>query len=163
MKLRSITSLATALFLSVSVSVSAQEAPKVRDAWVKEAPPGAKVMAAYLVIENFTGRKQTLTGALSRAFDKVEIHKTEMRDGMAHMMPVAHLEIPVEKRVRFTPGGHHLMLIGPKQPLAAGDSAVITLLFEGGETVTVMAPVRKADGNGHGHSHGHSHGQMHEH
>ena len=44
--------------------------------------------------------------------------------------------------VRFAPGGLHIMLHGLKRPLAVGDEVPVTLLIEGGGSVTALARVR---------------------
>ena len=59
----------------------------IHNAWVREAPPNAKMLAAYLIIENHSKNNVTLNTVTSPMFDKVEIHRTEIHDGMAHMVP----------------------------------------------------------------------------
>ena len=115
----------------------------VSDPWIAEAPPVARVMAAYMTISNSGSTPVQLLSAASHAFEKIEIHQTAMHGGMAHMM--AHATLPVEQasRVVLKPGGFHLMLIQPVQPLRAGDQVDLELLFDSGETVTVTATVRK--------------------
>ncbi len=125
----------------------------VEEAWIRQAPPVAKVMAGYLKIHNPTDKALVLQGAESSLFDKVEIHRTEMKDGMAGMKRQKYLEIPAHGQVEFAPGGLHLMLIGPKKAFSAGDTVSITLLFEGGQTLPVQFTVRPMGGAGQHHHH----------
>jgi hypothetical protein len=127
----------------------------VHDPWVAEAPPGAKVMAAYMVLENLSDQDQILTKVSSPSFDKAEVHRTEVREGMARMVPVEQMTIEPHAKAVFEPGGHHLMLVGPHQPLREGDVVVLGLEFEGGERMSAHAPVRKAKPGGEAHHHHH--------
>lgn len=144
---RFIALVATLLFVNAGYA----QGLKVHDAWVKEAPPKAKVMAGYLVIDNHNSKARTLIGAISRSFGKVEVHRTDVKDGMARMVPQPRLDIAPHGQVRLEPGGYHLMLLNPQKALKAGDSVIITLEFADGDTATVDAPVKKVAG-GHGHN-----------
>ena len=57
---------------------------QVRDVWIQTAPPGVKVMAAYLEVKNNGKTQQTLTGVSSPAFGKIEIHRSVIHENMAH-------------------------------------------------------------------------------
>jgi copper(I)-binding protein len=41
------------------------------------------------------------------------------------------------------PGGYHVMLIGLKQPLKAGQMVALTLKFSNDQVVSIEAPVQK--------------------
>jgi copper(I)-binding protein len=43
--------------------------------------------------------------------------------------------------VALAPGGNHLMLLGVKEPLVAGDTVALTLTFEASPAVEVTATV----------------------
>ncbi len=66
----------------------------VHDAWVREAPPGAPVLAAYFTLENTGSKEDKLVAVHCPDFDKVEIHATEIRDGVARMIALDALPIP---------------------------------------------------------------------
>ncbi len=118
--------------------------PAVEGAWIREAPPVAKVMAGYLTIRNPAAEAVVLEGAESPLFDRIEIHRTGMKGGMASMERQQGVTIPARGQVKFVPGGLHLMLMGPKKPLVAGSTATITLRFKGGHTLPVQFTVRAA-------------------
>lgn len=139
--------------LLLGVTACAQAADiMVSDAWIREGPPTARVLAAYLTLKNAGRDKVHLTGAASDAFDRVEIHRTEIQAGMMHMMPQDKVPVAPGESVAFEPGGYHLMLTTPKRTLRAGDSITLRLVFDNGETVSVDAPVRKGAA-GHRHEH----------
>lgn len=116
----------------------------VKNAWVREAPPVSPVLAGYMVIENHTDKNQELTYVKSSAFQKIEIHKTVHKDGMATMESQNSLNIDAERSVELKPGETHLMLINPANPLKAGDTVTFVLTFSNGSKSIVSAPVKKA-------------------
>lgn len=124
----------------------------VRDAWVREAPPGAAVLAAYFTLENTGTKEDKLVAVRCPDFDKVEIHATEIRAGVARMIALDALPIPPQAVVKLAPGGYHLMLHQPRRALAAGMSVKLDLRFDSGAQLTVIAPVRRAE-SGAGHHH----------
>jgi hypothetical protein len=117
----------------------------VRDAWVREAPPDALVLAAYFTLENTGTKEDKLVAVLCADFDKVEIHTTEVRDGVARMIALDALPVPPHAVVKLAPGGNHLMLHDPRRALAAGMSIKLELRFDSGARLTVVAPVRRAE------------------
>ncbi len=123
----------------------ADNAIVVRDAWVREAPPGAPVLAAYLTLENQGSKADKLVAVLGPDFDKIEIHATEIRAGIARMRALDALPIPPHAAVQLAPGGQHLMLHHPRRALVAGASVKLELRFDSGARLTVLAPVRRAE------------------
>ena len=124
----------------------ASDRVEVHEAWVREAPPNVSILAAYLTLENHAGEARVLKQVTSTAFGHVEIHRTEMHDGMAHMIMLPEISVPPHDTLVFQQGGLHLMLFDPKHPLKAGDSVSLTLHFSDGSTLEVNAPVRKSTG-----------------
>jgi len=117
----------------------------VRDAWVREAPPGAPVLAAYFTLENPGSKEDKLVAVLCPDFDQIEMHATVIRDGVARMTALDALSIPPHALVKLAPGGHHLMLHRPRRALTAGMSIKLELRFASGSRMTVVAPVRRAE------------------
>src|SRR3546814_18774460 len=70
------------------------------------------------------------------------------------------VEIPAHGSAVLRPGSHHLMLIGLKQPLHAGERFPLTLTFEKAGTITVEITVEGIASMGpHGRrDHGADHG-----
>jgi len=123
----------------------ANNAIVVRDAWVREAPPGVAVLAAYFTLENPGANEDKLVAVLSPDFDKIEIHATEIRAGVARMIAIDNLKVPARNKVRLAPGGLHLMLHRPRRALAAGADVKLELRFGSGASLSVLAPVRRAE------------------
>jgi copper(I)-binding protein len=129
----------------------------VKNPWVREAPPVSPVLAGYMTIENHTGKPNDLISVKSSAFQKIEIHKTIFKDGMAEMQNQNSLTIDAEKSVELKPGGTHLMLINPVKPLKAGDTVSFILVFSNGSKSIVSAPVKKASAKKAADQHQQSH------
>jgi len=125
---------------------SHRRGPAIEAAWIRQAPPVARVMAGYMTLRNPSDEVLILRGAESPFFEKVEIHRTRMKGGMAGMMRQELVEIPPHGELEFAPGGLHLMLTGPKRPLGVGDAVTITLLFDGGHSLPVRFTVRPLEG-----------------
>lgn len=127
----------------------------VKEPWVREGPPTSKVLAGYMTIENPSDRPQSVVGASSPVFHAIEMHQTEIREGIARMVEQERLEIPAGGRLVLEPGGYHLMLMGAMQPVRAGDTVEIVLRLADGGQVSVAVPVRKAGADDHAHHHHH--------
>ncbi|GAC1304632.1 MAG: copper chaperone PCu(A)C [Steroidobacteraceae bacterium] len=113
-------------------------------AWIRWLPAGLP-SAGYLSLVNTGTASHVLVGALSADFAEVGIHQTRATGGMMKMAPVAAIVIEPHAELRFSDGGYHLMLMGPKRPLHPGDRVSITLRFGDGETMSVPFEVRAAN------------------
>lgn len=146
-----------ALFLSLlSFMSTAMAGPAivVEGQWVREAPPASTVLAAYMVIKNTADTPRSITRIDSPDFSNSQIHRTVVEDGVAKMLPVEALQLPVHGNVTLEPGGLHLMLFDPQRRLLEGDSVVLVIHADNGDSVTVHAPVvRNTGANDHAHHH----------
>lgn len=114
----------------------------VVDAWAGVASEGGTT-AGYFTIENGLATADTLQGVTGEAMDRIEMHETyEREEGMRGMRPVEDLVVGPGARVRFEPGGLHLMLINMERALAVGDSVEVTLSFAEHGAYPLTLPVR---------------------
>jgi copper(I)-binding protein len=127
--------------LTVAVGAATPPALSAQDAWIR-ATPGADVAAAYLTLHNAGTQPVVVSGVRSPAAEAAMIHESTLVDGKSTMRPREPLRIAAGETVRFAPGGLHIMLHGLKRPLAVGVEVPVTLLIEGGGSVTAMARVR---------------------
>jgi copper(I)-binding protein len=97
----------------------------------------------YLRIENRGDEDDRLIEARSQIARAVELHTTNMVNGVMQMRQVeGGIEIPAGESVVFEQGGFHVMLIGLRQALAEGDRFEVELIFERAGTITVESEVR---------------------
>jgi copper(I)-binding protein len=115
----------------------------VHDAWIREAPPISQTLAGYVSLENRSSQGYTLVGASSPDFERVMLHETEIRDGVARMAHRAEVRIAAGNTAVFTPGGLHLMLMQPKRTFRIGDRVSVELLFSDGRRLSVDFEVRQ--------------------
>ena len=124
-------------------AASEEAGVSVRDAWVRETPPGMTMMAGYMELRNNTSRPQVLVAARSSGFESVMIHRTTVKDGIAGMAHASQIELAANASLIFAPGGYHLMLMKPRRTLRAGDRVVINLEFRGGLVLPATFEVRR--------------------
>lgn len=134
---------------------AADPAIKISEPWVRAAPESAKVLAAYLTIENTGGAPDTLMSIEGKAFAKVEVHRTEIKDGIAGMAKVGPLEIPPRGSVALTPNGMHLMLMGADKTVRAAEKIELTLKFKNAGAIAVSLPKKKSADDVVDHEHSH--------
>jgi copper(I)-binding protein len=116
----------------------------VTNAWSRSTPPGVTVGVAYFTLKNDSGKSDRLLKLSSPVAEKVQVHRTEILDGIARMREVAVLHVEAGQELRFEPNGMHLMLMGLKKPLVEGQAFELTLVFEVAGARTVKVAVRKA-------------------
>ena len=150
------------LFAALSIPVSAQQYTlgdlSIDHPWSRELPPVAPNGAAYFRVENGGEKAARIVSARSPIADRAELHTHDMEDGVMKMRHVHSVEVPAQGGVSFEPGGLHVMLMGLKEPLVAGESFPLALGFqEAGEIEVVVEitagemPDRSGEGN---HKHG---------
>jgi len=126
--------------------------------WSRATPPGVKVAAGYMTIRNTGATADTLLGGSASFADRIEVHESSEKDGVASMRKLDQgLEIPAHGSVELKPGGLHLMLIGLKGALKAGDPVQLVLNFEKAGAVTVELSVSPLGAGNHDAGHKHDH------
>ena len=151
------------LVYSIAAIAHTSGALVVDNAWIREAPPNAEILAAYLEIQNHTAKKVTLTEVRSAEFGKIEMHLSTNVDGVAKMKSISHVDIPAEGKIVFAPGGLHLMLHDPQKQVKIGETFSIILNFSDGSEITTKITVQKGttevpmNHDHHEHEHHHDH------
>jgi copper(I)-binding protein len=129
--------------LAVAAS-SAYAQVSIDQAWTRATVPGQPVGAVYMTINSPT--QVTLLQAETDAAKDVQIHTMHHHDGVMRMREHGQIQIIPDKPVTLAPGGMHLMLIGLKAPLKAGESVDVKLTFKDAKGVvshtTISAPVK---------------------
>ena len=129
-------------YLLLANAVNAASSLKIENAWSPEAPPVAKVMAGYMKIVNLSNKNVKIKSAKSALFKTVEIHLTEMNNGMMRMIKQNNLNIKANAHIELKPGGLHMMLMGKLKPIKSGSFIPVSLTFDNGETVNVNLKVQ---------------------
>jgi periplasmic copper chaperone A len=147
--MRSFSKLAFAALLIAATSTLAQGADTsitVDQPYARATPAGAATGAAYMTLTNKSRAADRLTAASSSVADKVQIHEMAVTNGIMQMRELANgLPVPAGGSVVLKPGGYHVMLMGLKKPLKAGDTFPLTLTFEKAGNISVTVPVQAMD------------------
>jgi copper(I)-binding protein len=135
---------AAALLALAAVPAFAQGASiQIAEPWARATPKGATSGAVYMTIDNKADAEDHLTGVSSDAATTLQIHEMKVVNGVMEMREIPDgLAVPANGSVALKPGGYHVMLIGLKRPLSAGEPVQLTLTFEKAGKVGVSAPVR---------------------
>ena len=114
----------------------------VTDARSRATPPTVANGVGYLAIENRGDSADRLIGAETERAETVELHETRQDGEIMRMRPLPEgIELPSGERVTLEPGGRHLMLVGLKTPLMAGETVPLTLDFERAGKLTIELQV----------------------
>lgn len=133
---------ALAAGMCLAFAAWAAEDVTVSGAWVRATAPGQDSAAVALTITS--AHDARLVAVDSPVAEHSEIHTMKHESGMMMMRQVDSLALPAGRPVSLG-AGDHLMLVGLKQPLKAGDSVPLKLTVESGkhkEIVAVSAEVR---------------------
>ena len=116
---------------------------RVTNAWSRSTPPGVNVGVVYFTLKNDTGKSDRLLRISSPVAEDVQVHRTEILDGIARMREVAVLHVDAGQTLEFAPNGMHVMLTGLKKPLVDGAKFDLELQFEVAGLRKVPVVVRK--------------------
>lgn len=155
------------LSLTLAAATTWAQAPavKVEAAWARATVPGQKGTGAFLSLT--AAQNLRLVGVSSPVAGVAELHEMRMDGDVMRMRAIPSLDLPAGRKVELKPGGHHLMLMDLKQPLAKDTQIPVTLSLQNAQgqttqlqlTVPVMlTPPTVAGQNAHG-----SHGGAHKH
>ena len=139
---------------------------KTGEVQIRATAPGMTATGGYLTIHNHDDEADRLVAVAADFAARAEIHTMVHENGVMKMRQLPDgIEIPAGGMVRLAPGGMHLMMMGLKQTLEAGQVLEIQLTFASGRTLRVQAHVKRpgditvGDGgmsDSHDHSDDHS-------
>lgn len=141
----------TMFLLASALAANAQADSRlvIEQTWIRTAPPGAMMLAAYATLRNEGDTTLTLTGADSADFGTVSMHESVAENGLEHMRALDRLDIAPGARAEFLPGGKHFMLMRPARQLKSGDKVKIHIAIETGEGATAEFSVLDAAPSAH--------------
>ena len=142
-----------AFAVAVALLASAQAAAgnytlkslKIVNPYARATPPGARSGGAYLTIENHGRDNDQLIRAESPVAASTELHTMRMEGEVMRMRAVTSIGIPAGATMALAPGGYHVMLVGLKKPLVAGERVPLALTFEKAGTIDVEVTVAPLD------------------
>lgn len=134
----------------LALTIAAVQAQSFKAGAITIEHPYARATAAgqpsgggYLTLVNGGGTDRLLS-ASADVSKSVELHEMKLEGDVMRMRQVDGIELPAGKTVQLKPGGFHVMFLGLKAPLKAGESFPLTLRFEKAGQVSVDVKVEAA-------------------
>ena len=133
--------LAVAAVMAMALAAHAQRSADidVKSAWARPTVAGQMGTGAFMNLTSRDGAR--LLGASSDVAGVVEIHEMAMEGNVMRMRPIRSLDLPAGGTVELKPGGHHMMLMDLKRPLATGEKIKVELRLETRDKKLVTQPV----------------------
>lgn len=120
---------------------------QVTGAVCRPTPTGRQMTGCYLTLTSASADR--LVSVASPDAGMVQVHESRIESGMMIMGELREgLPLPAGEAVALAPGGNHLMLMGVKEPLAAGDTVALKLTFATSAPVEVTATVGQPAASG---------------
>jgi len=118
---------------------------KIENAWARATAPGQKVAAGFLDLT--ADADMVVVGGSSPVSKSLELHFMRMDNGVMEMRQMKEIALPKGQTVKLEPGGLHIMFIGMKNQIKAGDKVPVTLIVKGADgkeqKLAVEAEVRR--------------------
>lgn len=115
---------------------------EIDGAYARASIPNVPNSAAFFVIKNNSDKDIAITGANSDIAEKNELHTHIKENKMMKMMKIEKLVVPAKSSLELKSGGDHVMLMGLKKELKAGDEINLELSFSDGDKKNIKVPVK---------------------
>ena len=115
---------------------------EIEGAYARASIPNVPNSAAFFVIKNNSDKDIAITSANSDIAEKNELHTHIKENEMMKMMKIEKLVVPAKSSLELKSGGDHVMLMGLKKELKAGDEINLELSFSDGDKKKIKVPVK---------------------
>ena len=115
---------------------------EIDGAYARASIPNVPNSAAFFVIKNNSDKDIAITSANSDIAQKNELHTHIKENKMMKMMKIEKLVVPAKSSLELKSGGDHVMLMGLKKELKAGDEISLELSFSDGDKKSIKVPVK---------------------
>jgi copper(I)-binding protein len=123
----------------LAFAAAADAGVRISNVWSRATPPGTTVGVVYGELS--AEQADELTSIESAVAERVEVHVSSNEGGTMKMRPLTSVALPAKQRVRFQPGGMHVMLIGLRRPLMAGATLPLTFKFRSAAPLRIEARI----------------------
>lgn len=158
MKIRTTTTLVVAALLAAALGLAAcggddqdETGVSVTGAWARASAMSQQNGAVYMTLKSAEGDTLTGVSVPASVARSAQLHESTAAGGamgsgggMMGMREVDRIDLPAGTAVALKPGGYHVMLLGLKRPIAAGDTIPVTLTFAKSGTVRADAQGRES-------------------
>ena len=115
---------------------------EIEGAYARASIPNVPNSAAFFVIKNNSDKDIAITSANSDVAEKNELHTHIKENKMMKMIKIEKLVVPAKSSLELKSGGDHVMLMGLKKELKAGDEISLELSFSDGDKKKIKVPVK---------------------
>ena len=115
---------------------------EIDGAYARASIPNVPNSAAFFVIKNNSDKDIAITSANSDIAEKNELHTHIKENQMMKMIKIEKLVVPAKSSLELKSGGDHVMLMGLKKELKAGDEINLELSFSDGDKKSIKVPVK---------------------
>lgn len=115
---------------------------EIEGAYARASIPNVPNSAAFFVIKNNSDKDIAITSANSDIAEKNELHTHIKENKMMKMIKIEKLVVPAKSSLELKSGGDHVMLMGLKKELKAGDEISLELSFSDGDKKKIKVPVK---------------------
>lgn len=137
-----------ALFPAALILLAGCEKAKpvyVDGAYVQLNPNPDNPAAAYFTIHGGS-QPVTLRAIETDSAVRLEMHESMSTNGMMEMKPLDSIDVPAGAKIKFAPGGKHVMLWQINQQAIAAGKMQFKMIFSNGDRLLVDAVIQGADG-----------------
>ena len=117
----------------------------VTEPWARATVDGQTMGGAFMVLHNSSSTDAQLIAVRSPAAQEAQLHTMNGEGNMMHMAQVTELIVPAGQSIELKPKSTHIMLMGLKHTLHAGDRVplVLNVMDQGKHrTIRTTADVR---------------------
>lgn len=129
-------------------AIRAADCLQLEQGWVRAPMPGHAMTAAYGRLANRCDHAVPLAWLHSDQATKVELHRTEIVDGVSRMRAEEQPQVPAGGVLELAPGGLHLMLHGVGDNVVDGAELTLSLGTAADDALDVTLSVRGAAAQG---------------
>lgn len=115
---------------------------EIEGAYARASIPNVPNSAAFFVIKNNSDKDIAITSANSDVAEKNELHTHIKENKMMKMIKIEKLVVPAKSSLELKSGSDHIMLMGLKKELKAGDEINLELSFSDGDKKNIKVPVK---------------------
>lgn len=130
------------MLFTVSMARAADAPIVVTGAWVRASLGQSGTTAGYMKIENRGASEDKLLSVAMPSAGMAHLHESTMKDGIMQMKAVDSLVLKPGQSLEMKPGAMHIMVMGLKSALKAGETVRLDLQFEYAGRISVDAEVR---------------------
>ncbi len=113
----------------------------ISDPYIKGNIPGTKNTSGYLTLENHSDRDIKIVDVKTAVAKRAELHEHSMDNDKMMMRKVDSVQVKAHSQVVFNQHGYHIMFIGVKQNLKAGQTVELKLIYADGQEQEIEMPV----------------------